>query len=270
MMIIKTKEADGSYKVLDFSNYLICASSSVKVNNHFTDLNKMHGLNLQAGSKMGSRTFSITGNFEAKNIKDVENFRSEIFNNLFNKNLLLFLDDETFYYNCVLDGTVNTTYNVGWNVGRVFTLSFNLVASTPFLHGAEHTIAGGNVGYNFNINYDGNIPTFPTIIIKEKKPLEIKKSDTPFFTCGKTSIKFIKDFEVPSSISNYIIITKGIFKLKDGTIYSDVLALDSVFNPLLLVNGMNQIVIYRYNLMAEKKWFNNPYNIYFSWQSLYY
>ena len=72
-MLIKDKETN---KVLDFSKYLYCTSSSVKVSSTFHNFNSIHGqLYKQNSSTMGSRTFIITGNFEAESSHDVERFR---------------------------------------------------------------------------------------------------------------------------------------------------------------------------------------------------
>ena len=58
-MIIKVEKADGNHKVLDFSSYLTCTSSSVKVTNQFFDFNRIAGLAHKEGSTLGSRTFAI-------------------------------------------------------------------------------------------------------------------------------------------------------------------------------------------------------------------
>ena len=272
-MIIKVEKADGNHKVLDFSSYLTCTSSSVKVTNQFFDFNRIAGLAHKEGSTLGSRTFAITGNFEAPSLKDVESFRSKVLSSLFNKNLLLFLDDDVAsYYRCVLDGNVNTTYNIGWNVGRVFTLSFNLVAATPYLYGKERARSFYNGEYSFIIDYDGDVPTFPMIVIREERPLILKPNEEPFLICGDTSVNFIKEVEFIESNPNFVFIKQGLVTRQDGTTYPDVLDKESILNPLIMRKGKNEIKLNRFSLYNSKPetLFYNISNIYFVWQPIYY
>ena len=272
-MIIKIENTNGNHQVLDFSSYLTCTSSSVKVTNQFFDFNRIAGLTHREGSTLGSRTFAITGNFEAPSLKDVESFRSKVFSSLFNKNLLLFLDDDVAcYYRCVLDGNVNTTYNIGWNVGRVFTLSFNLLAASPYLYEKERAKSFYNGEYSFIIDYDGDVPTFPMVVIREERPLILKPNGEPFLICGDTSVNFIKEVEFKESNPNYVFIKQGLVTRQDGSTYPDVLDKNSILNPLIMRKGKNEIKLNRFSLYNSKPetLFYNISNIYFVWQSIYY
>lgn len=248
----------------DFSKYLYCTSSSIKVSNNFQEYNSILGVyHKDKTSTLGSRSFTISGSFEALNPQDVERFRGEVFSSLFNKPLMLFLDDAAeLYYHCVLDGNVTTTYNIGEVISRVFTLSFNLIATKPFSFGEEEIFL--ITSKEFYFNYDGNVPSFPKVIITFNKSIKIQDTLKPFIQCGNTYIKFNNCKNLSMDKSFYI--QNGIVKsLEDESFSSDVLDSQSIFNPLMLVNGNNKITL---NLDCFKD--SNDLSIYLAFQPIYF
>lgn len=232
-----------SWKNLDFAKYLYCTSSSVKVSNNFINFNARAGVYHKEGtSQIGSRSFAISGNFEANSSKDVEAFRSEIFTSLFNKSLRLFLDDEDdCYYNCVLDGNVSTTYNQGYSIGRVFTLSFNLIATEPYRHGEEDSAYIDNTYPNdsyVSFYYEGSAPCFPDVYIFFGKETLITES-VDFMQCGNTCIKFKPVFKTNSN--DFYHIKKGIIKRVGKIFTPNCLDDNSILNPFMLTPGKNEI-----------------------------
>lgn len=259
------EQSSDSWKNLDFAKYLYCTSSSVKVSNNFINFNARAGVHHKEGtSQIGSRSFAISGNFEANSSKDVEAFRSEIFTFLFNKPLRLFLDDEdSSYYNCVLDGNVSTTYNQGYSISRVFTLSFNLIATEPYRHGEEDSAYIDNTYPNdsyVSFYYEGSAPCFPDVYIGFGKETLITES-VDFMQCGNTYIKFKPVFKTNSG--DYYHIKKGIIRRVGKIFTPNCLDDDSILNPFMITPGKNEI----------KTNFSNVPNISYIevyWTNLYY
>ena len=241
-MVIKIKE-EGAVepRILDFSKYLYCTSSSVKVSNAFHNFNGMYGQVYKAGSgSVGSRSFSISGNFEASSPQDVERFRGEVFCELFDKPLMLFLEEkDDTYYNCVLDGNVSTTYNAGWEISRVFNLSFNLLAYEPFRFGEEKSYIITDWKDITTLYYEGDVPCFPKIYIWLKG--KIKKVEQPLLQNGDTQIKFNKEI-VSLDKKAYFCIQNGLIRPTRKTQMSTfVLDSRSVLNPFKLFHWENEI-----------------------------
>ena len=261
------EQSSDSWKELDFAKYLYCTSSSVKVSNNFINFNARAGVSHKEGtSQIGSRSFAISGNFEADSPKDVENFRSEIFTSLFNKLLHLYLDDEDdSYYNCVLDGNVNTTYNQGYSISRVFTLSFNLIATEPYRHGAVNT---SSLSYGVNkIYYEGTVPCFPTININPSI-FFTKENVIPFIKCNTTSLNFKNEesfinFQAYSCLWGDCLIKNGIVtRTSEETTY-DFIDEKSKLHPLMFMYGENELEVSKIENFKINK-------IKIIWEELYY
>lgn len=225
---------------LPFASYFFCSSSSIKVSNNIFDLNGIIGSSYNNKSNIGSRIFSIQGNIEATSLEDVERFRGDIFSALANRMLKLYLEDDfNRYYLCVLDGNVNTTYNQGWNIGRVFTLSFNLFAPLPFSFGKENKVVyEGNAHTTFEIDYNGNVPCVPCIKIIAKEDIELKKRNKPFLKCKNTFVQITKNILLKKG--DEFLIKNGLPLLND-THLVNVFNVFSILNPLLLLPKKNQI-----------------------------
>jgi len=252
---IENKEDIHKSEYLGFSQYLFCSSSTVKVSSNFSDFNSMYGSFLKEDStRVGYRTFTISGNFDAGVPSDVESFRGQVFSQLFNKPLLLFLDDDTpLFYRCVLDGSVNTSYNQGWNIGRVFTLSFSLIANEPFaFDGVFHTHEG--LRGKCEIEYLGTIPCCPIIEIKAIKDVILKENAIPFIQGNKSNIIIQKDIELKKGNKLYI---KNGIPILNGKAIQDSLSPSSIFNPLFLEMGKNNFIIQSNDSLTVNIIFNN-------------
>ena len=263
-MVIKIKEEGADEpRILDFSKYLYCTSSSVKVSNAFHNFNGMYGQVYKAGSgSVGSRSFSISGNFEASSPQDVERFRGEVFCELFDKPLMLFLEEkDDTYYNCVLDGNVSTTYNAGWEISRVFNLSFNLLAYEPFRFGEEKSYIISNWDDITTLYYEGDVPCFPKIYIWLKG--KIKKVEQPLLQNEDTQIKFNKEIVSLDKKACFCIQNGLIRPLRKTQISTFVLDSRSVLNPFKLFHGENEISF-------NTNCFEGRYRITMSFQNIYF
>ncbi|MGP1440540.1 MAG: hypothetical protein ACTTJ3_07365 [Treponema sp.] len=248
-----------------FSDFLYCTSSNVKVSNNFYDYAFMYGQYYANGSAtVAVRTFTIQGNFEAESNKDVEHLRGEVFSSLFNNKLLLFLEDDSErFYRCVLDGNVGTTYNQGWNVGRVFTLSFTLTAYLPFAYERNTYTSRILVDQEgiFKVNYLGTAPCMPIVKFNAKKNIVLTSSKKPLISGNKTIIKLKKDITLDSG--DELKIKEGIAFL-NNKLLDDVLDPISMLKPLFLVSGDNLF-------LCDKNAFAlDAGSLYFSWQNVYF
>ena len=261
------EQSSDSWKELYFAKYLYCTSSSMKVSNNFINFNARAGVSHKEGtSQIGSRSFAISGNFEADSPKNVEAFRSEIFASLFNKPLHLYLDDEDDnYYNCVLDGNVSTTYNQGYSISRVFTLSFNLIATEPYRIVDKHfmTFLHDNNSIK-SIDYKGSVPSFLRVGIQFHNRL-ITGLSTPLVKCRNTTLNFKQGKTVTGGNMHYIKkgITKTFSDFGGKYICVDFLDDNSKLYPLMLMPGKNTLEI---NLAYSSQ----IYTAEFSWKTLSY
>ena len=274
-MEIKIKNKKGEFESLEFSKYLYCTSSSVKVSNNLTELNGKAGSFLvDADSHISSRNFVIQGNFEADNLQAVEAFRGKVFHALFAKSLFLFLDNDEekeneSYYRVVLDGNVNTTYNQGWNIGKVFTLSFTLISFLPYSYkkSCEERFYAENITNELIIYYNGVIPTFPIIIFEFYADVEIKATEFPLLKNQDREIRLNKD--IAFSKNEMLIIKNGIPLIGDDT-YAEydytIFNKDACLNPFMIYPKENKIKL---DVGAIKTPVEN-YSITFSYEELSY
>ena len=147
---------------------LYCASTThnvamqgIKINNGIGEL-----LPPNARGQISARTFSIQGNVDANKISNVEHLRSSIFAKLYGKPLYFFREeDDDRFYRCYLQGNINITYNQGYNIGRVFSISFNLISYDGFAYSKDRTTM--LLKDSCDLPYNGDIPTFPTMIYEK-------------------------------------------------------------------------------------------------------
>lgn|GEM_PF-1197526 len=249
-MEIKIKNKKGEFESLEFSKYLYCTSSSVKVLNNLAELNGKAGSFLaDVDSHIGSRNFVIQGNFEADNLQAVEAFRGKVFHALFAKSLFLFLDNDEekengSYYRVVLDGNVNTTYNQGWNIGRIFTLSFTLVSLLPYSYkkSCEERFYAENITNELIIYYNGIIPTFPIIIFEFYADVEIKATEFPLLKNQDREIRLNKD--IAFSKNEMLIIKNGMPLIGDAFSFEynyELFKKEAILNPFIIFTGENNI-----------------------------
>jgi len=195
---------------------LYCASSSQNISLQGVAINKGIGEVLPPNTKprLSFQSFNIQGNVEVDSIKDVQEVRSSIMSELYGKPLYFFreADDDRFYIS-YLQGSVNVTYNQGYNIGRVFTISFNLISFEGISHSkkkhpvfletlkVENGHKAGTKGAS--VGYFGYFPTFPEIIIQAKNDGFFKFNNTNLnneFLPKEFSI--IKIGKVPLCITN--------------------------------------------------------------------
>ncbi|MGP1438527.1 MAG: hypothetical protein ACTTKH_05585 [Treponema sp.] len=262
---------------LDFSKYLYCSSSAITVSNNITKLNGMLGSYYkEKEGNMTHRTFAIQGNFEADSLQDVERFRGRVFESLFNKVIMVYLEDASDrYYKCVLDGQVNTSYNQGFEVGRVFTLSFTLLAFLPFAYERSDRVIFDPSTHKDKIilNYKGNVPSLLNIKIEPFDDIVIKKNKTPFIKNKNTFIKLEKDIVLESKSANrqdIFTVNEGLPSINDRLLVG-VLDVFSLLTPLLLLQGKNEIEVnikdVCYNGTDRQSFL---YAIEFSWVEMFY
>lgn len=186
--IYKSELLTSSQKII-LPQSLYCASTThnvamqgIKINNGIGEI-----LPPNIRGQISSRTFSIQGNIEANKISEVETLRSSIFAKLYGKPLYFFREeDDDRFYTCYLQGNINITYNQGYNIGRVFGISFNLISYEGYAHSKERKIMF--LKDSRDLPYNGDIPTFPTIIYEKPNSALIPYFYLPKGECEVLSI----------------------------------------------------------------------------------
>ena len=231
---------------------LYCISASSTVTNTFIKIAGHFGnYPLKNSATIGMKNFNITGTIEAKNIKDVEEIRSKIIYELYNKELLFFrYEDDERLYKCVLNGSVNVAYNAGYNIGRAFTINFVLTSYDGLAWSKKIYKQKLKVGEVNTVAYFGQIPITPYIEIMSKPTehiqadFQIKKSDAaPFIQCNYQNgdvreVRFNKDI---GCVTKLIEIEDGIPIIRKKLI-KDVNQ-NSLLNPIVLRCERNEITI---------------------------
>ena len=232
-------------KELVFPIELYCSGASSNITNSFVSINGHYGsYHVRNSAHIGVYNFNITGTIEAKNADDVQKTRSKIISTLFNKNLFFFKSDaDTLFHKCVLNGSVNVSFNQGYNISRAFTINFTLTCYDGVAWSKKEYTKSLKVGDN-DIEYSGSIPITPLIIIKKDyEDFFIKKSDIDaFIQClypdgDRRSLYFNKDVGI---INN--------FRMDRGLCYSNKSLIkevreSSLLNPIILKNGHNYLTI---------------------------
>lgn len=228
--------AEGSLILLPDSLY--CASSTVTVKNNLINFNNRDGSYWQNGkSRIGTKSFSIQGNVEAENIRYVEMEQSKIFANLYNRELLFYPEENGLFYRCILDGTVNVTYNQGYNIGRVFGINFTLLATSPYRYGELQTIKKFFVtpilGHTIIMPYQGNVPCIPDIKIIAKTNIIIKGKNTFMYQLyDKKVAPLIFTEDIRMDKGEQILITNGLPTFRNKLI--NTINKEFLFNPFCL------------------------------------
>ena len=153
-------------------DFFFSQSSSMSVNNSFMTVQDNFGQVLTSPKgTLSARTFSITGNVDAERCTNVEELRASLFNKMYGKVLWLKVqDDDKRIFKVILDGNVNVTYNIGYEISRVFTLSFTLKAFEGVSWGNEvitlkcfRSIITKQPYFSYPFTYEGDVPIMPYI-----------------------------------------------------------------------------------------------------------
>ena len=236
---------------LELPPSLFCASTSHNVNIQGSKINNSIGELLPSDSQsyLGSRTFSIQGNVEVNDIRDVENERSRIFSLLYGRQLYFFRDaEDDRYYICFLQGNINIAFNQGYNIGRVFSISFNLICFDGFSYSKKENVIILTKDTPTPIAYNGSIPTFPTIAIRAEYPptfsFNITTKSFPLIEISNFKVCLTQDISNISSIKQ-LLYKKGFLyisykdNLSDETICGQITSTSLMSPPYLKRDSEN-------------------------------
>lgn len=232
-------------------DFFFVQSSSMNVNNSFITVQGNWGqVPTSKKSSLSARSFSITGSVESEKKEDVEKLRSLLFSKMFNKMLWLKVnDDDDRIFKVILDGQINITYHQGYNISRVFTLSFTLKAFEGVSY-AEKRIKIDNIfdikeKVFFDIDYKGDVSVIPDIKVilfltdADKKVKNIVpfliKNGKNIIKCATRKVKFNKDVKVRNEfniVNGAPFANNEIIESIDG---------ESLARPLILKPGANKI-----------------------------
>ena len=254
-------------------DFFFAQSSSMSVNNSFMTVQDNFGQVLTSPKgTLSARTFSITGNVDAKRCTNVEELRASLFDRMYGTVLWLKVqDDDKRIFKVILDGNVNVTYNIGYEISRVFTLSFTLKAFEGVSWGSEvieekiyHRIfIDTSNAISFDIYYKGDVPVMPYISISfvykgfsqenpnetESIPFKIKSTKElggVTFICNKNRrLKLMEKVHI-NELGHFFFIKNGLAYIgnhsSNGELFKDVHP-NSLARPLLLYPGYNSIFI---------------------------
>ena len=251
-------------------DFFFSQSSSMSVNNSFMTVQDNFGQVLTSPKgTLSARTFSITGNVDAERCTNVEELRASLFNKMYGKVLWLKLqENDKRIFKVILDGNVNVTYNIGYEISRVFTFSFTLKAFEGVSWGSEiitrkffYKILVDEESFYCKINYKGDIPVIPYISISfvykgEEQPNPDETDSQPFkikSTSGNTCFIYNRDRQL--NLSEDLLIEKFdyFFFIKNGLAYIGKSSVykylfkgvhpNSLARPLLLYPGINRMLI---------------------------
>lgn len=227
ILIYSNDSLEEEYKI-ELPSNLYCASSSQNISLQGVSINEGIGEVLPPNTKprLSFQSFNIQGNVEVKSIEDVQKMRSSIMSKLYGKPLYFFREaDDDFFYISYLQGSINVTYNQGYNIGRVFTISFNLISFEGISHSKKkESVPYANLKSIKFISYNSSFSTFPEIIIKAKNEGLLKFDESllnkefPIITIGNLSLCLINKIEEEP---NEILSAKEIKRLhyKNGLLY---------------------------------------------------
>jgi len=243
-------------------DFFFVQSSSMNVNNSFITVQGNWGqVPTSKKSSLSARSFSITGSVESEKKEDVEKLRSLLFSKMFNKMLWLKVnDDDDRIFKVILDGQINITYHQGYNISRVFTLSFTLKAFEGVSY-AEKRIKIDNIfdikeKVFFDIDYKGDVSVIPDIKVilfltdadknvKNIVPFLIRKGQN-IIRCATRKVRFNEDVKVKNEfniVNGAPFANNEIIKSING---------ESLARPLILKPGANKIEfdpsVIKYNL----------------------
>ena len=263
-------------------DFFFSQSSSMSVNNSFMTVQDNFGQVLTSPKgTLSARTFSITGNVDAERCTNVEELRASLFNKMYGRVLWLKVqDDDKRIFKVILDGNVNVTYNIGYEISRVFTLSFTLKAFEGVSWGSEvieekvdHRIFidTSNV-FSFDIYYKGDVPVMPYISIsfgyqtfdlvkKSYKidliPFKIKSTlgNTSFIYNRGRELKLVEKVHI-NEPGHFFFIKNGLAYIgphsTNGKLFKDVHP-NSLARPLLLYPGNNSIIVRSQSIEVSPK-----------------
>ena len=229
---------------------LYCTGASSTISNSFISINGHYGnYPIKNSASISMHNFNIQGTIEGKdkngveNVKYVERIRSKIIADLYNKRLLFFRDDDDDRCRkCVLNGSVNITYNAGRVINRIFTISFILSCYDAVAWSKEIYTKELKIGVENDIEYSGQVSITPLIKIEAKNTdIQIRDSrDTPFIQCiyPDKSIRALF-FEKETGSLNGFRIENGIVYTQKGVIKD--IRHSSLLNPIILKTGHNKI-----------------------------
>ncbi|NVP22723.1 phage tail domain-containing protein [Treponema phagedenis] len=226
--------ADG--KQLDIPVWITATDNTITVNTPSTKINDRDGEYLQGGTYYAVRIFNCSGNIPTDKYKDVEHERSRLFNLLAGKELHVYRDDDDdIFYKCRLEGTVKTTYNDGFNLAKVFSISFQLKAIEPFGFGETVIKKIHALEQKETIHCEGNYPTLPEIELSG-----IASVKGLLLESGNTYLEVSSKIDIP--IGDSLIYKNGLLFLNGEDITIN-LTDRCILNPLTFQAGKNKLKI---------------------------
>ena len=118
---------------LPIPQWITVSVSTLSVKTHTGKGNGLHGDRLAGDEYYSSRVLKCSGTIITDDYPLVERERSRLYDMLAGRLLQVYRDDgDDLFYECILDGQINSSYYNGQAIAKAFTISFNLKTLQPF------------------------------------------------------------------------------------------------------------------------------------------
>lgn len=118
---------------LPIPQWITVSENTLSVNTHTGKANGLHGQRLVGDEYYSVRVFKCSGTIITDDYPLVERERSRLYDMLAGRLLQVYRDDDDdMFYECILDGQINSSYYNGQAISKAFTISFNLKTLQPF------------------------------------------------------------------------------------------------------------------------------------------
>lgn len=230
---------------LDIPQWINVTQNSMNVTPQTTKVNDAFGEQLTGGEYFSSRTFKCSGTIAAVQYNEVEKLRSHLTDMLSSKVLRLYRDDtDEIFYECVLDGTINTGYYQGKHIARAITVDFTLKALFPFARSAQKTYQKGVSETSSTITLGGNYQCYPLFHLSVSAN---KNLSGVLLECNSRKLELKKTLSLTTN-ETLSFNEQGLYKINNTTQTienaSDYLTEQSIVKPIVFYVGSNVLQYY--------------------------
>lgn len=239
---------------LSIPQWITVSASTLSVKTHTGKVNGLHGDRLAGDEYYSSRVFKCSGTIITDDYPLVERERSRLYDMLAGRLLQVYRDDgDDLFYECILDGQINSSYYNGQAIAKAFTISFNLKTLQPFGY-SRRMLKTNRICEKKKIVRGGNAIVYPTVFfcgqkrydkallsangccLALKQPVYLRNDESLFYSECRLYIN--------RNGTNKAIGTdrSGDAKAQKELIdISGCLTDDSITNPLYLKAGVNEL-----------------------------
>lgn len=168
---------------LPLPQWITVSESTLSVKTNTGKVNGLHGDRLIGDEYYSSRVLKCSGTIITDDYPLVEKERSRLHDMLAGRLLQVYRDDsDQMFYECILDGSINSSYYNGQTISKAFTISFNLKTLQPFGCG-RRMLKTNRIYQKKKIVVQGNDTVYPAVFFCGQK-----RYDKELLVCNGRSI----------------------------------------------------------------------------------